>query len=81
MTPQEKWENWERQRLYMEVASESELLRIPQGPPVANSRWTEVPVLGAAWRPVLGRIEWLWQALAFHRDGGTDYFHHRLAPL
>ena len=32
-----KWENWERQWLYMETANDSELLCLPQGPPAGNS--------------------------------------------
>ena len=33
-----KWENWERQWLYMEVDDPFPRLRLPQGPLVSNSR-------------------------------------------
>ena len=65
----------------MEVANEFEHLCLPQRPPVVNSRWTEVPVLGAAWRPVLDQIELFRQARVIMAMVATDFFRHRLAPL
>jgi hypothetical protein len=76
-----KWENWERHWLYIEVHSLSPLLLLSQGPPAGNNCWTEVPVLGAMWASVMGRIETLWQARLTSTMVAAEFFRRCLAPL
>ena len=77
---QDKWENWERQCVH--GGGQSLLhLRLPQGPSVSNARCAELPVMGAAWSPVLERINSLWAVGLNATMVVADFFRHFLAPL
>ncbi|RLN04750.1 hypothetical protein C2845_PM13G10270 [Panicum miliaceum] len=77
----EKWENWEREWLYVEVSQDSPFLRLPDGPPMHGPGWSERLALGSRWDPVLDRFARLqrddlsWVMVAF------DFLWRRLAPL
>jgi hypothetical protein len=43
---QNKWKNWKRQWLYVEVANDSPRLRLPSGPLLKIPAWTDALVLG-----------------------------------
>jgi hypothetical protein len=78
-----KWENWEQQWLYVEVANDSPhlRLRLPTSPPSNTPACTDTPILGARWDPVLAQFAQLrWSGLTAVMVG-IDFFRHRLAPL
>ncbi|RLN03139.1 membrane-associated protein-like [Panicum miliaceum] len=77
----EKWENWERQWLYVEVPQDSPFPRLPDGPPVHDPRWNERPALDKRWDPVMDRLALLRQAGLSWVMVVFDFLQHHLAPL
>ena len=65
----------------MEIANDSERLRLLVGPATSNSVWIEVPVLEARWNPILARFGQLTQARLTRAMVAADFFRRRLAPF
>ena len=65
----------------MQVDDPSPLLRLPQGPPVSQTQWSEASKLGTAWRPVLDRINMLRAMGLTGTMVATDFFRRCIAPL
>ena len=48
--------------------------RLPQGPPVSNPRWSEVPELGAVWGAVVGAYQCHLAMMPADANLGRKYF-------